>query len=163
RQITPQIFPRLLALLEGDLDRSRLRVAVVLHGEVVSTDAERVLHASRLGKETLDLIGQAIPARRPQQISPTLPTPSIQSGRRRYGQKVLSWLRHQLVFDDPELLAKYLAEVAAGRPVAQEVVRLVEACSAGALKVLGEFLRPDQPAPVQRVLLSAAVSLIEVW
>ncbi len=159
RQITPRTFPHLLALLEGDLDRSRLRAALTLHGRVVHIgNEERMLLASRLGKETLDRIGRAIHARRPDRLSPELLAPSIAAGRQRSSAKVLDWMRHQLVFDNPQLIREYLACLST-EPTSEAVVGLLDACSSTVLEVLAESLTQELLPSAQRVMLTMLAKL----
>ena len=52
RQINAHTLPHLLALLDSDLDRSRLR-AIVLHGQIVDIENAARLPASRIGRDGL--------------------------------------------------------------------------------------------------------------
>jgi hypothetical protein len=146
RQITAQTFPHLLALTEGDLDRSRLRAAIILHGRVVDTNNEERVLLSRLGAETMDLIGEALHTRRPDRLAPNLLTPSISAGRQRSSAKILAWIEHQIVFDDSEMVLEYFDRSAESDPVATAIFLRLEACSGSVLRLLIERLSLDQTA-----------------
>ena len=77
--------------------------------------------------------------------------------------KVLGWLEHQIFFDDAGLLKDYLARSAAGDPVANQVLRRMEACSTSVLRLLTESLAngPIQPIDTQRVLLEVLAKLVQ--
>ena len=162
RQITPRTFPHLLALLECGLDRSRLRAALTLHGRVVdSANEQRTLLASRLGGETLELIGQAIQDRLPDRLASEILSPDLAAGRQRSSEKVLSWMRHQIVFDSPQSMRDCLARLSTD-PAARSTLSLVEACSSGVLAMFADRLL-DEPSPLaQRAMLGALARLRHV-
>lgn len=159
RQVNAQTFPGLLSLLESGLDRSRLRAALVLHGEVTNTGNEvRPFLASLMQEETVGLIGRAMADRSVGGAGETWLEPAPEEGHRRYAHNVLGWLAHSFLHDDPDLYRRQLAAVASSESAAT-FLRRVEAVNAGVLRVILESLRPDQPPRVQRVLLIALIHL----